>query len=125
MEDADEKKADLLTSCKMNWKQIFLQETQLHPNYCCSISIPIAAAELPALITSLIKSYLLGAIQFVRKRHKLCLCGTAQSAAIALHGHAVHQDKAGTEQGREKRRQVGRAGKHLLFMHMCGRNFIL
>lgn len=68
----NEGEKDLLTSCTVNWKQIF-RESLVVSWLCYSISIPVVAEEALAVVRSLIISYLLGAIQFVRKCLKFCL----------------------------------------------------
>jgi len=104
----------------MNWKQVFFQESLGYTQTVAAVSVfPLQLLILLAIIRSLINSYLLGTIQFVRKRRELCLQGTADGTAIALHGDAVHYHKAG------KHRGVGRRSKPLPFMHMCGINFSL
>lgn len=46
----------------------------------------------------------------MRQRHELRLRSTADGTAIALHGHAVHQDEAAKHRGEGREGDVGRAG---------------
>jgi len=62
--------------------------------------------------------YLQRAVQSVRKRHKLRLRSAAQGAAIALHGHAVHEDKAGKHHSVGQEGEALRTGRCLLFVHV-------